>query len=222
MKKLILIMGMTALMFSCSSPLDMKVNKDTMKEDMVQVRSVIDSTELNLIFGSMVRSELHLTKDMEEMTYRELLENGKDWKAKQDKVEAEQKVLADEAVADEAIRVEKLSNAVMVSCFEKGYTEHNYKNYITYKFAINNKSNKTIRAFKGNIAFNNIFGDNIKTISIMYDQPIERGETVNWAATTDYNQFMDDDIELNNKELKDLKVVWSPSQIMFEDGTTLE
>lgn len=33
---------------------------------------------------------------------------------------------------------------------------------------------------------------------------------------------MDDDKTLENKDLKDLKVVWEPEKVIFEDGTTLE
>lgn len=95
MRKVILIMGMTAMMFSCStSPLDKKVNKETMEEDMVEVRNVIDSVELDLMFNAMKRSELGLTKDMEEMTYRELLDSAKKWQTEDGKV-AEQNELGD-------------------------------------------------------------------------------------------------------------------------------
>ena len=33
---------------------------------------------------------------------------------------------------------------------------------------------------------------------------------------------MSEDKTLKNKDLKDLKVVWNPEKIIFEDGTTLE
>ena len=59
-------------------------------------------------------------------------------------------------------------------------------------------------------------------MSFVYDKPIEAGEQVNWDATTEYNQFMSEDKTLKNKDLKDLKVVWNPEKILFEDGTTLE
>jgi hypothetical protein len=56
-------------------------------------------------------------------------------------------------------------------------------------------------------------------LNFVYDQPIEAGKEVNWNATTDYNQFTDEDQTLKNK---DLKVVWKPEKIIFKDGTTLE
>ena len=38
----------------------------------------------------------------------------------------------------------------------------------------------------------------------------------------EYNQFKDKDQALKNKDLKDIKVVWKPEKIIFEDGSTLE
>ena len=59
-------------------------------------------------------------------------------------------------------------------------------------------------------------------MNFVYDKPIEAGKQVNWDANTEYNQFRSEDKTLKNKDLKDLKVVWNPEKILFEDGTTLE
>ena len=218
MKKQLLLIGLAALLFSCSSPLDKKFNEDTAEEDIKAIKSEIDSTELKLLAGSMFRLKLQ-DKKLEDMTYAEILEDGKKWKAEQEKIEAEQKA---QAAKEEAERIKRLNQAVMVSCFEKGYTEVDYQDYITYKFVIQNKSEKNIRAIKGGITFTNLFDEEIKSLNFVYDQPIPAGQEVNWNATTDYNQFMDEDQALKNKDLKDLKVVWKPEKIIFEDGTTLE
>lgn len=148
-----------------------------------------------------------------------MVKNGKQSKKKK---EAEQKALAEKAAKEEAERIKKLTEAVIVSCFDKGFAQVDYQDYITYKFVIQNKSDKSIRAVKGGITFTNLFDEEIKSLNFVYDQPIPAGEEVNWNATTDYNQFMDDDKTLKNKDLKDLKVVWKPEKIIFEDGTTLE
>ncbi|MBU3028490.1 hypothetical protein [Zobellia galactanivorans] len=221
MKKKLLLIAMVALMFSCSSPLDKKFNEETAKEDIQAIKDKIDSTELQLLAGSMIRLKFQ-DKKLEDMTYAEILEDGKKWKAEQEKIEAEQKALAEKAAREEAKRIKKLTEAVIVSCFEKGYTEVDYQDYITYKFVIQNKSDKAIRAVKGGITFTNLFDEEIKSLNFVYDQPIPAGQEVNWNATTDYNQFMDDDKTLKNKDLKDLKIVWKPEKVIFEDGTTLE
>ena len=219
--KQLLLIGITAILFSCSSPMDKKFNKETAEEDIEAIKGKIDSTELQLLAGSMIRLKFQ-DKELEEMTYGEILDDGKKWKAEQEKIEAEQKALAEKAAKAEAERIKKLTEAVIVSCFEKGYTEVDYQDYITYKFVVQNKSDKAIRAVKGGITFTNLFDEEIKSLNFVYDKPIEAGKEVNWNATTNYNQFMNEDQTLKNKDLKDLKVVWKPEKIIFVDGTTLE
>lgn len=221
MKKQLLLIGITAFLFSCSSPMDKKFNEKTAKEDITAIKNKIDSTELKLLAGTMVRLKFQ-DKNLEEMTYSEILEDGKKWKAEQEKIEAEQKALAEKAAREETEKFKRLNEAVVVTCFKKGYAEYDYEDYITYKFVIKNKSDKKIRAVKGGITFTNLFDDEISSLSFVYDQPIEAGTEVNWNATTDYNQFKDEDQALKNKDLKDLKVIWKPEKIIFEDGTTLE
>ncbi|WP_298347758.1 hypothetical protein [uncultured Dokdonia sp.] len=221
MTRKLLLFGMTILFFACNSPLEKKFNEETAKEDLKEVKEEIDSTDLKLLAGSMIRLKFQ-DKNLEDMTYGEILENGKKWKEEQDKIEAEQKALAEKAAKEEAERTKRLNEAVMVSCYEKGFTKYDYEDYITYKFVIKNKSDKKIRAVKGGITFTNLFDDKISSLSFVYDQPIEAGKEITWNATTDYNQFKDEDQALKNKDLKDLKVVWKPEKIIFDDGTTLE
>ena len=64
--------------------------------------------------------------------------------------------------------------------------------------------------------------DEIKKFTFTYDESIDAGATATWNATTDYNQFMNDDVKLRNKDLIDLKIVWKPIKVIFQDGTTLE
>ena len=216
-----LVISISALLIACSSPLDKKFNENTVKEDLLAVNTKIDSIELGLLAGSMLRLKFQ-NKKIEDMTYGEILEEGKKWKATQDKIEEEQKKLAEKALMIEKERTEKLSKSVLVSCFDKGYTKIDYEDYITYKFVIKNKSSKNIRAVKGSITFVNLFDETIKSLNFVYDQPIKAGMEVNYNAQTDYNQFTKSDKNLKNKDLKDLKVVWKPEKVIFEDGSVLE
>lgn len=221
MKKHFLVMAVAALLFSCSSPMEKKYSEETIKGDIEALQSKLDTADLQLLAGSMMRLKFQGEK-LEEMTYGEILENGKNWKAEQDKIEAEQKALAEKAAKEEAERIRKLTEAVMVSCIEKGYNEADYQKHITYKFVVQNKSDKNIRAVKGDITFTDLFDEEIQSLSFVYDHPIEAGKQADWEASTEYNQFIDEDKALKSKGLKDLKVVWKPEKIIFEDNTTLE
>src|SRR5690606_17083335 len=157
-----------------------------------------------------------------EMTYSDILEQGKKWKTEQEKIEAEQRELAAKALKLENERIKRLSESVLVSCYSKGFTSYDYDDYITYKFIIQNKTDKNIRAIKGSVTFTNLFDETIKSLNLVYDQPLAAGLEETYIAQTDYNQFIDSDKALRNKDLKDMKVIWKPEKIIFEDGTTLE
>lgn len=220
MKKALLLIS-SVLMLACSSSLDRMYSEKTFQEDAKELQNELDSSEVKLLIGSIFRLTF-AQKDLSKMTYGEILEDGKAWKAKQDLKEAEEKALQERAASEEAERITRLQNTVLVTCFKKGYAELDYQDYITYAFAIQNKSKKDIRAIKGEIMFTDLFDDEIKSIEFTYDQPIKAETTVNWDGTTEYNQFRDADVRLKSKDLKDLKVVWKPIKVIFKDGTTLE
>jgi hypothetical protein len=220
MKKALFILS-AMILVSCSSPLDKKYSEANLQNDAKELAESLDSSDTKLLMGSILRLTLQ-QKDLTKMTYGEILSDGKAWKAEQDRIEAEQKALQEKAAREEADRIARLQNAVMVTCFKKGYMEVDYQDYITYSFAIQNKSQQDIRAVKGVVVFNDLFDEKVNSISFTYDQPIKAGATVNWNASTDYNQFIDADKRLKNKDLKDLKIIWKPEKIIFQDGSILE
>lgn len=220
MKKILSIVSL-AILASCSSPLEKTYSEDGLEKDAPELKEALDSNDLQLLMGSILRLTLQ-GEDLDKMTYKEILDDGRAWKVEQERIEAEQKALQEKAAREEAERIARLQDAVLVTCFKKGYTEIDYQDYITYGFAIQNKSEQDIRAVKGEIMFTDLFDDEIKTLSFTYDQSIKAGATSNWNATTDYNQFRDEDVRLRNKNLEDLKIVWEPIKIIFEDGSSLE
>jgi len=222
MKKALLMLAISTVFIACNSSLDKKFSDKTTKEDIQTILEETDSTSYKLIVSSILRYGLQ-GKKLEDYTYRELLEEGKRWKAEQEKTEQEHKALAEKAALEESKRVKRLQEVVFVTCYKKGYKEYDYRDYITYGFAFNNKTNKDIRAVKGSILFNDLFDEKISSLNLTYDSYIiPAGTSINWEATSDYNQFLDTDVRLKNKDLKDLKVVWIPEKIIFVDGTTME
>jgi len=131
-------------------------------------------------------------------------------------------VLAEKAKKEQEERTRRLNAILTVSLFDKGYVEVNYQDYITYKFAFENKSDKDIKAFKGYLAIKDLFDATIKEINITYDDGVPAGEVKNWNATTDYNQFHKEDQQLRSKDMEDLKLVWTPEKVIFSDGSEME
>lgn len=223
MKKFLLIIVTALLITACNNPLDKKYSEATFSEDMKEIKEsgAVDSTEITYIGLYALRAGM-LGEDLEGKTYEELLENARNLKKKAEAKEAEEKALAEKVAREEMERREALSKVLTVAMFDKGYTEYDYQDYLTYGIVYENKSDKDIRAIKGSITINDLFDSKIKSISIVEDDGIPAGETLKMTYTTDYNQFMDEDTRLRNKDLEDLKVVWTPEKIIFADGTSLE
>jgi len=221
MKKLVLVVCMIGLLISCTAPLDKKFNKETSFEDLKSIKEEVDSSDYKLLSGSLLRLAFK-GESIEGMTYSDILEDGKEWKAEQDRLEAEQKALAEKIKKEEEERTKRLNDVLTVALYKKGFSKYNYQEYITYSIAFENKSDRDIRALKGVLTINDLFDTKIKGISLTIDDPIKAGTTYKDSYTTDYNQFKSEDSTLKSKDLDDLKIVWTPEKIIFSDGTTLE
>ena len=82
MKAHILTSAFAALLLSCTSPLDRKFNENTSHKDLKAIEKHLDSADFRLLGGSLVRLKIE-EKELETMTYAEILELGKRWKIEQ-------------------------------------------------------------------------------------------------------------------------------------------
>ncbi len=221
MKKQFIILVITILIVSCSSPLDKPFKKDNLEEDVIELKESLSEEELNMLAGYIAIKSLGDDK-MLGKTYGNLLDEAKNLKEELRLKKEEEKMLAEKARAEEAEKIKRLGGALTVSLFEKGFSKYNYQDYITYKFAFENKKDKDIKAFTGQIIFNDLFDKKISSLNLTYDDGVPANSTKNWNAQTDYNQFMDKDVALKNKDVEDLKIEWIPEKIIYKDGSTLE
>ncbi|AUS04957.1 hypothetical protein [Pseudotamlana carrageenivorans] len=222
MKK-IFYLAFIAILASCSSPLENKYSDATFENDLKAIKeaNALDSTETMLLAGYFMRAKL-LKEPLDGKSYSQILEEAKAFKKKQEEEERIQQELAEKAKKEEKERIARLKNALTVTIYDKGFTEYNYQDYITYKFAFENKTDKDITAFTGQMVFLDLFDKEIKSLNLTYDDGVKAKSTTNYSAQTDYNQFMNDDQLLKSKSLKQIKLQWKPEKILFADGTTLQ
>jgi len=218
-RKQLLFIGLAALVFGCVPPLNKKYYDETAETNMNAIRSELDSADFALLESAIIRLKAQ-NKRLIDVTYAEILLEGKKWALEQAEMEAEN-VIQEEVAKEEALKTEKLNQVVQVLCIEKGFVESHHFDQLTFKFLIRNNSEKEISTIKGEVSFNNKF-DEFNSTYFFYDQPIGAGQEVIWDTSTDYVPFMGIHEDLKNKNLKDLKYVWKPDQIIFEDGTILE
>jgi hypothetical protein len=209
------------LIISCSSPLERPYKESTLEEDVVELKKTLSEEELEMLAGYIALRTIGEDK-MLGKTYGDLLTEAKEFKAEMEAKQEEERRLAEEAKREEAERIKRLSGALTVSLYEKGFFEYNYQDYITFKFAFQNKTDKNMKAFTGMIIINDLFDKEIKNFNLTFDDGINANSKRNWSAQTEYNQFIDEDVTLKSKDMDDLKVEWIPEKIIFTDNTTLE
>lgn len=76
MKNSLIIIFLLASLVACSSPLDRKFSADTFQEDTRALFTELDTSDVQLIMGTVLRLSFQ-KKDFTQMTYRQLLEDGK-------------------------------------------------------------------------------------------------------------------------------------------------
>lgn len=102
---------------------------------------------------------------------------------------------------------------------DKNFVEGNYQDSNNFTFQFTNNTDKDVEGIKGVITLKDLFGDQIKRVTISYDEGVAVGESKLYRASLDYNQFMDDDIKLRNTDLAKMKYEWEVSTIIYSDGT---
>jgi hypothetical protein len=216
MKKSILLLLIVYIFYACSSPLNKKYSESSFEADAKEIKESgkLSEEDALIMTGWILKAKLTGDK-IEGKTYSEIIEEAKDYKK-------EQEVLAEKVKLEEEEKRQRLSAALTVAMYNKGFSKYDYQEYLTYSLAFNNKTDKDIRAFKGSLSIQDLFDSEIKSINLTIDDPIRAGETFKGTYTTDYNQFKDEDSRLKNKDMDDLKIIWTPEKIIFSDGSTLE
>jgi|ERR1051326_3142590 hypothetical protein len=203
-------------------------NRDTFMDEIKDMKG-LTVDEVRLLIAYQVRGGISKAFGGKERnpagkTVGELIQEARK-DADAEKTETDkQKRLADESKAKQEALAAELRKAVNVAVYEKGFLPSNpmggrYQDYITIRCAYENTSSKEIRAFKGVVVFQDLFGSDIYRVNLTISDPIRTGEKANWNGTINFNQFIDAQRRLRDADLKNMKVVWMPVSVLFADGT---
>ncbi len=234
MKK-ILFISFAFLLVACSSPMDKKYSEETLEKDLKAIRDAdkLDSTEAGLMVLYMMKAKFN-GESLEGKTYKEILAAAKadDEKQNADTDKAEpnatgadgdvNETLAENTGDEQRARVAKLRQVLDVSFVDKGFFKGEQDNFISYEFALTNKTDNHISAFAGDVVIKDLIGAEIKVISLKYDNVIKANSTVKFGSTSDYDGEDPNDILLKSKTIDDVQLEWNPKRISYSDGTNVE
>ncbi|WP_333661092.1 FxLYD domain-containing protein [Chishuiella changwenlii] len=218
MIKKITLFIFTAILVSCSNPLNNKYSETNLEKDAKEIKESkkLSDDELQLLAGWIVKAKL-TGESLDDKTYNDILTEAKNYKAEQEKLKIEAEKL-------EAEKVKKMNDALTVSITGKGFDEGEWNSSNVIKYAIKNKTNKTIDALKVSFKIYDKLGDEIGDgyqMSIT-DDKIAPNQVYSNESYYDYNQFMDTDIKIRNSKFEDLKFVIKVIKVVYTDGSVLE
>ena len=228
------------LVSACGDPLEYKVPTDPVqwKQDKgfteaIEELSDEQKTDLRayLIRAGMAEA---FGGSVPDMTIKEAIQNQKDFQAEKEaeaKAEAEeltrQVALIQAAEAERSKALEKARKALTVAVtsinfIKANYRQGTYQDSFAIRIVLKNNADKGMSGVKGTVVFADMFGDEIKRVTLSVDDPIPTGEQVTWSGSLDYNQFMAEDTKLRSTELSKMKISWEPEVYLFTDGTSMK
>jgi hypothetical protein len=243
MRNLIIILTL-AFIAGCSNPKDIVFGPEPLKqiaeqgdqfkklseEDRALLVGYLTITEMGKAFGADVKPSTG-------RTVGEVLVDAKAWKEKMKAAEVEEKkraaaaeALKNKVLAERKAVADKISSSVVVAITDKtvlpkNYDAGRYGEMLSLKYAIENKSDKTIRQLKGRVTFKDATGDEIGWLPVDIDEPVKPGQTLNTTTGRGWeiNQFRNGEIEkIAGREFSAMKVTFAPESIAYEGGEVLK
>ena len=128
------------------------------------------------------------------------------------------------------MRVEPVNTAtsgiapIAMKIIQKELHQANYsmpgdRTAINFDLEVTNNTGKNIRAYTGVLHFKDLFDRDFKKAQLTVEDGLSAGQTTTIGRSLDYNQYIDDDVRLNEIQLKDMSVEFVTEQIIFTDGT---
>lgn len=201
---------------SCSGPLDRKYTAANYVNDIASIRESekLSSEDLDLLTSYITLAHV-AGNGLEGQTYSDIL----------DKIRAVR-----DAGKEESGRVEmekeyarqRMGALLSVSLGGKEYIAEKTREVLSYTLSINNLADKNIKMVVGSISINDLLDREIKNIPIVLEETIHPHAPVQKVYTFPYEPGNEHDLQIRTKELVDLRVVWNPVKIIFEDGTKAE
>ncbi len=221
-------------------------------EDISEIKPSVDKLteeEKQLLIGYLFRAkskELLMNEEIKEgVTIEEAIQDQKTWKQeleikqeieKQTRIqeeEAKRKRQQEEKEIQEKLKQElrdkitEMQNTVSVGLANKILVEADihkgqFQDMQYFKFGIKNKSDKDIEGVKGIIGLNDLFGKEIDSFEIKFDDGVKAGETAFWVVSRRYNQFMENHRAVAALDNEKSSTSFIPTKIIFKDGSVMQ
>lgn len=235
MKKIIYIVFAVFMVACSSSTKDKKYNEASYQKDLQAMQDAheMDSSDAVLLIAYVERAKRDGIA-LEGKTYSQLLAEAKALPAEtidgvavtadSNTVTDSQGIsLSEKEGSAYSAKMARMKDVMEVSFKKKELIDKGDKKYMSFKFEIKNKSDKTIKSATGDFIFSDVMGKQVKVVGITYDgDVIQPNSAVKFASSVDYDDLDVNDITLKNAPTNELSMEWSPREIIYADGTAVE
>lgn len=108
---------------------------------------------------------------------------------------------------------------LIVSIKEKNFSKINNRDCMNYTVIFKNTSSKIIKMVVGSVSINDLLDREIKNIQVILDEQLPPNAIVQKVYNIEYDHGNEHDQQVRTKDLTDLRLLWNPVKIIFEDGT---
>jgi hypothetical protein len=219
---------------SCSDPKKTEIPSDPNKWETIsdQVKQ-LDQEDKRLLAAYLARMGIASAFTHKAVvvppgtTIADAISQERDFEAKMKSDDAAAAAVKQQAQAAAAVEINKMNQAATfaalgVTILPKNYDVGRYSPQVSVPFAIRNNTDKEISGIKGTIELQDIFGSTLRRLSIAADRSIPAKSQVTMGDYVwDMNQFDNDDQHLMSVDLTKVRAKFTPSMIVFADGTKI-
>jgi hypothetical protein len=229
-------------MASSCSPLDKEYHRHTAEDDYRRIVEMekLDTNDTKLMAKYMVERGLIAPHVLEyHATYRHILEEAKKEEERHRIEQTKAKHERDFAQMHTKDKLQNLSKALKVTILEneiplpepdpkakgkakKEKAEPTDKNILNYRIGFINVGEKEIKAFKGEIAFIDLFQTKVKGITFSNFQNVAPGDTLIQNVKVNLNEINNSTSLSPGITREDLKPEWHPERLIYIDGQIIE
>jgi len=186
------------------------------REDIEQIRESekVNDDDLDILTKYIAIASLS-GNEPEGKTYDEILEKIKTIQRANSDNEEKEKMELD-------IRRERMTPFLSVHLQDKAFSADGNKNVLKYTVTLQNLSPRKIKMVVGDISITDLLDKEIKKINIVFDEDLRSNAVQTKTYTFDYDHGNENDQRIRSKDLTDLRAVWNPVKIIFEDGRSVE
>ncbi len=201
---------------SCNNPMDRTYSPQTYEEDMQEIQKSKKVSEVDLQLMAKYILVVKLSgNNISGKTYDDILNKIKSLQQQNDNASNMQAVETDG-------RRKRLSSFLEVNLQNKVFTKVQNKDAIIYTVKLKNISSQKIKTVSGNIVINDLLEQPVKSLNIFVDEDILPGRTLTKTYTPLYNNADENDLRMRSKDLLEMRMVWNPQKIIFENGSLAE